>query len=244
VSTQQEVVSVWADVESISGAIARLPAPFTLLPSDTARRCTPVNTNKNWASGLGKRALDIGIALPLVVILAPLMLAIALLVRLESNGPVLFRQKRNGICGRPFRILKFRTMHVMEDGASVVQACDGDPRVTRVGRILRRYSLDELPQLLNVVLGDMSLVGPRPHALAHDAYYEALVHDYRHRQAVKPGITGWAQIHGHRGPTPTIESMAQRIDYDVFYARRADFLLDLKILLRTPVEILRPRNAV
>lgn len=243
-STQQEVATVWTDAESISSAIARLPAPFTLLPAGTAQLSAPVNTNRNWVSGFGKRVLDISIALPLVVLLAPLLLLIAFLVRLESQGPAFFRQQRNGICGRSFRILKFRTMHVMEDGASVMQACDGDPRITRAGRFLRRYSLDELPQLLNVVLGDMSLVGPRPHALAHDVYYGAVIPDYRHRYAVKPGITGWAQIHGHRGPTPTVESMAQRVDYDVFYVRRADLLLDLKILLRTPLEILRPRNAV
>jgi putative colanic acid biosynthesis UDP-glucose lipid carrier transferase len=229
---------------AISEAIAQLPCPFDVLPADAAGSFTPVNTDRNWASSAGKRALDLVLALPLVVLLAPLMAAIALLIRLESKGPALFRQARNGACSRSFRILKFRTMHVMEDGAEVVQARASDPRVTRLGRILRRYSLDELPQLLNVVTGDMSLVGPRPHAKAHDSYYTGLIPAYGQRYAVKPGMTGWAQIHGYRGPTPTVDVMAARIDHDVFYVRQADFLLDLKILLRTPFVIILPRNAV
>jgi lipopolysaccharide/colanic/teichoic acid biosynthesis glycosyltransferase len=142
---------------------------------------------------------------------------VALAVRLDSRGPILFRQNRNGFNGRPFRIYKFRSMTVMEDGAVVTQAKRDDARVTRVGRFLRRSSLDELPQLLNVLKGDMSLVGPRPHALAHDDHYSGLLAEYAFRHHVKPGITGWAQVNGFRGETPTIDLMKRRIDLDLQY---------------------------
>lgn len=243
-STQQYSEPFLLSSGAISEAIAMLPSPVDVLPADAANRFVPVNANHSWATSAAKRALDLFLALPLVVFLAPLMAVIALAIRLESKGPVFFRQTRNGIRNRPFHILKFRSMRVMENGAIVKQARAGDPRVTRIGLFLRRYSLDELPQLLNVILGDMSLVGPRPHAQAHDTHYADLIPAYGHRFAVKPGMTGWAQIHGHRGPTPTVDVMAARIDHDVFYVRRADFLLDLTILLRTPFAILFPRNAV
>jgi putative colanic acid biosysnthesis UDP-glucose lipid carrier transferase len=243
VSTHPQPAIVIADADIVRDAIAALPSVIDFLPADSEAFFVPVNTDRNWASGAAKRALDLAIALPALVALAPLLALIALFVRIDSRGPVFFAQKRNGICGRPFEILKFRTMHVLEDGDTVVQAREGDPRTTRVGRFLRRYSLDELPQLINVVLGDMSLVGPRPHARAHDTYYSGAIAAYRHRHAVKPGMTGWAQINGHRGPTPTLATMARRVDLDVWYVRNASFALDLKILLRTPLEVFRPRNA-
>jgi len=190
-----------------------------------------------------KRLLDLAIAVPMLVLLAPLLAAIALWIALDSTGPVLFRQTRRGLGGRPFTIVKFRTMNVLENGAGVVQATENDPRVTRAGRILRKASLDELPQLLNVIKGEMSLVGPRPHALAHDDYYGVRIEDYALRQSVKPGITGWAQVHGLRGETPTLDSMRQRVLLDVWYARNTELVLDLEILLRTPFEVLRHRNA-
>ena len=233
----------FTDAEVVSQALAELPSMIDLLPAGSKARLVAVNTDTNWGCGVGKRAFDLAVAVSALVVLAPLLALIAVLVRLDSKGPALFRQKRNGICGRGFEILKFRTMHVMEDGEAVVQARQGDPRATRVGRWLRRTSLDELPQLINVVRGDMSLIGPRPHAAAHDSYYSALIRDYRHRQAVKPGITGWAQVNGHRGPTPTLDSMAARIEFDLWYARHANFALDLEILLRTPLEVFRARNA-
>jgi len=235
---------VFASGSAISEAIAQLPSAIDFLPANAADSFVPVNSDWNWASSLAKRCLDLFLALSLALLLAPLMGVVALLIRLESKGPALFRQTRNGFCGRPFQIFKFRTMYVMEDGSAVVQARASDPRITRIGRFLRRYSLDELPQLLNVVAGDMSLVGPRPHAQSHDAHYERLVPAYGHRFAVKPGLTGWAQIHGLRGPTPTVEIMAARIQHDVFYVREAGLILDLEILLRTPLAIIRPRNAV
>lgn len=190
-----------------------------------------------------KRLLDILAASLALILLLPVLAAVTLAVALDSRGPVLFAQARTGQHGRVFPILKFRSMRVLEDGAHVTQAVAGDARVTRVGRILRKLSLDELPQLFNVLSGEMSLVGPRPHAVAHDDYYGARILHYRDRFLVKPGITGWAQIHGERGATPTIADMARRIDLDVWYARNASLLLDLKILARTPLEVLSTRNA-
>jgi lipopolysaccharide/colanic/teichoic acid biosynthesis glycosyltransferase len=190
-----------------------------------------------------KRLFDLAIAVPMLVLAAPLLLAIALWIRLDSKGPVLFRQARLGLGGRAFGIVKFRTMNVVEDGACVVQAARNDVRVTRAGGFLRASSLDELPQLLNVIAGEMSLVGPRPHATAHDALYSTLIPEYNGRQAVKPGITGWAQVNGYRGGTPTLDLMQKRVEHDLWYARHASIALDLSILARTPVEMLRSRNA-
>lgn len=190
-----------------------------------------------------KRALDLAIAVAMLILTAPLLLAIALLIAMDSSGPVVFRQTRLGLGGRPFGILKFRTMNVVEDGERVVQAARNDSRITRVGAFLRAASLDELPQLINVIGGEMSLVGPRPHATAHDAFYTTLIAQYDQRQSVKPGITGWAQVNGLRGGTPTLDLMRRRVDFDLWYARHASLTLDLKILLRTPLELLRRRNA-
>jgi lipopolysaccharide/colanic/teichoic acid biosynthesis glycosyltransferase len=158
---------------------------------------------------------------------------VALAIRLDSPGPVLFRQTRTGLNGRVFRIYKFRTMRVLEDGPEVRQACRGDARVTCVGRILRRTHLDELPQLLNVLRGEMALVGPRPHALAHDQHYGREIPAYRLRFQVKPGMTGWAQMNGARGETPTLEHMQRRVELDLWYVENRSFWLDLQILTRT-----------
>src|SRR5690242_9973015 len=154
---------------------------------------------------------DILIAGIVLVLLAPLLALIALLVRLDSPGPAIFRQTRTGLNGRTFLIYKFRTMHVQEDGAVVQQARRGDARVTRLGEILRKTSLDELPQLINVLRGEMALVGPRPHPRALDAHYGKLIPTYEQRFAVRPGITGWAQINGARGETPELADMRRRI---------------------------------
>jgi putative colanic acid biosynthesis UDP-glucose lipid carrier transferase len=168
---------------------------------------------------------------------------VAVLIRLDSPGPVLFRQHRLGFNGRGFKICKFRTMSTLEDGFSAVQARPVDDRVTRVGRWLRKTSIDELPQLFNVLGGSMSLVGPRPHAVAHDNHFDKLVRNYAFRQRVKPGLTGWAQIHGYRGPTPTTEHIERRVDYDLWYIDNWRLGLDFVILLQTPFEVLRGRNA-
>jgi undecaprenyl-phosphate galactose phosphotransferase/putative colanic acid biosynthesis UDP-glucose lipid carrier transferase len=190
-----------------------------------------------------KRTFDVIIATASLVILSPLMLISALITKLESSGPVVFRQTRNGFNGRPFVIYKFRTMKVMEDGPEVLQARRNDPRVTVFGRLLRRTSIDELPQLFNVLKGDMSIVGPRPHAIAHDNEYGRLIADYAFRMHVKPGMTGWAQVHGYRGGTKRVEQMSKRVELDLWYINNWSLGLDLQILLRTVFELARSRNA-
>lgn len=190
-----------------------------------------------------KRALDVVVAGFLLVLLAPLLVAVAIAIRLDSAGPVLFRQHRCGFNGRGFVIWKFRTMTVLEDGASLAQAQRSDRRATRIGRWLRKTSIDELPQLLNVLNGSMSLVGPRPHALAHENEFEKAVRNYASRRRVKPGLTGWAQVHGCRGPTPTTALIERRVEYDLWYIDNWSLALDFAILLRTPIEVLRARNA-
>jgi putative colanic acid biosynthesis UDP-glucose lipid carrier transferase len=195
------------------------------------------------ASPTLKRTLDLMIALPLLIVLLPILLLLALWVKLDSRGPIFFHQTRHGVNGCAFDILKFRSMHVMENGEEVAQAMRNDPRVTRAGRLMRETSLDELPQLLNVIKGEMSLVGPRPHAVAHDKFYGDAIPGYLIRQRVKPGITGWAQVHGLRGATPTVESMRERVELDIWYARNRRLLLDIEILFRTFGEVLRRRNA-
>jgi lipopolysaccharide/colanic/teichoic acid biosynthesis glycosyltransferase len=148
-----------------------------------------------------------------------------------------------GLNAKPFDILKFRTMTVQENGAHIVQARANDPRITRLGGYLRKSSIDELPQLINVLKGEMSLIGPRPHARAHDEYYTPLIENYVARQAMKPGITGWAQVNGLRGETPTVECMRERVDLDVWYVEHFSLALDAEILLRTAFELFRQRNA-
>jgi undecaprenyl-phosphate galactose phosphotransferase/putative colanic acid biosynthesis UDP-glucose lipid carrier transferase len=177
------------------------------------------------------------------VALLPLMLLIAAAIRLGSRGPAIFRQRRKGFNGKEYVIYKFRTMTVMEDGPAIVQARKSDARVTWIGRLLRQTSIDELPQLYNVLRGEMSMVGPRPHALAHDDEYSEVIANYAFRHHVKPGITGWAQVHGFRGATPQLEQMAKRIELDLWYISNWTFALDLQILLRTSVELVRGRNA-
>ena len=190
-----------------------------------------------------KRAIDFTGAIGLLIVLFPLLVVIGLVIRLETPGPVFFRQARLGHQGRPFKIFKFRSMRVLEDDGQIQQAKKNDARVTPFGRFLRRSSLDELPQLLNVVHGSMSLVGPRPHAVAHDQLYAQTIVHYELRQHVKPGITGWAQIHGFRGETPTDELMQKRVEFDIWYAKNASIALDLEILLRTIVAVTGQKNA-
>jgi putative colanic acid biosynthesis UDP-glucose lipid carrier transferase len=191
-----------------------------------------------------KRVLDVVVAGTAILFCLPFFLLIALAIMLDSRGPVIFRQRRAGQGGKLFSIYKFRSMHVLEDGTDVVQAVKGDARVTRLGRFLRASSIDELPQLFNVLSGEMSLVGPRPHAIAHDDFYTIRIANYWMRQLVKPGITGWAQVHGARGTTSELADMQTRIDLDAWYVTHESFWLDLTILARTPLEVLRQRNAV
>lgn len=192
---------------------------------------------------IAKRALDIAIASTALILLLPAFIGIAVAVRLDSPGPSLFRQRRTGLNGRVFRILKFRTMTVSEDGDQISHAVRNDPRVTRVGEFLRQSSLDEMPQLINVILGHMSLVGPRPHAVAHDAQYSALLPHYGQRFGVRPGLTGLAQVKGFRGEIHGLDCMAQRVDADVEYVATWSIRRDLVILLQTVPVILKRVNA-
>lgn len=180
-----------------------------------------------------KRAFDVVGSGCGLVLLAPLLLFVAMLIRLDSPGPVLFPQDRYGLGGRTFRIYKFRTMTAAASREAFRQATVGDARITRLGNILRRTSIDELPQLFNVLLGDMSLIGPRPHPLALDEHYRNILPGYMTRYAVRPGMSGLAQVTGHRGPTPTEESMAARLSRDLQYIETWSFLLDLRILFAT-----------
>jgi Undecaprenyl-phosphate glucose phosphotransferase len=190
-----------------------------------------------------KRVFDIVVASALLIAAAPVLALIALAIKLDSPGPVLFRQRRNGFNQREFRVFKFRTMTTLDDGDVVRQAQVNDSRVTRMGRFLRRTNLDEVPQLLNVIAGDMSLVGPRPHAVAHNNEYEERIRLYARRHNVKPGITGWAQVNGLRGETSTIDKMARRVEHDLYYIDHWSVPFDLKIILMTLFSPRSYRNA-
>jgi putative colanic acid biosynthesis UDP-glucose lipid carrier transferase len=193
--------------------------------------------------GVAKRVLDVGFSALVLLLLVPLLLVIALAIKVSSAGPIIFKQRRYGLDGKEIAIYKFRTMRVTEDGEQIRQASKTDSRVTRVGRVLRRSSLDELPQLINVLQGRMSLVGPRPHAVAHNEEYRKLIKGYMLRHKVLPGITGLAQINGWRGETSTLEDMEARVNYDLDYLRHWTPLLDIKILLLTIVKVFRDDKA-
>jgi Undecaprenyl-phosphate glucose phosphotransferase len=196
--------------------------------------------------GFQKAMIDYLLGTMLIIVLVPVMILIALLIRLESEGPVLFRQERYGFANRRFHIYKFRTMFQRTAGEHegiTIQASQNDPRVTRIGRILRRFSLDELPQLFNVLNGTMSLVGPRPHAVDHNEAYAQQIRGYFARHRVKPGLTGWAQVNGFRGETKTLAAMEARVKYDIYYVENWTLLFDLKILVMTAGVCLTGRNA-
>jgi Undecaprenyl-phosphate glucose phosphotransferase len=249
--------SRWSDVKQVLSELRALPLPVRLIADTAAREILAHPQDKLYGvvtfeiqrppltpgERAAKRAFDIVFATAGLLVTAPLLLGVALVVWVDSPGPILFNQRRGGFNGRAFEILKFRTMHVIEDGPRITQATPHDDRLTRIGRWLRRCSVDELPQLINVLLGDMSLVGPRPHALAHDLHYRRLISNYPYRHHVKPGITGWAQVNGFRGETPTVGLMKQRIELDLWYVTNWSFWLDLRILFWTALEICRSRNA-
>ena len=180
-----------------------------------------------------KRAFDVAAAIAGLILLSPLFVIVSLAIKLDSRGPVLFRQTRHGYNNEPIRVLKFRSMTVMEDGDNFRPAIRHDPRVTRLGRILRRSNIDELPQLFNVLVGDMSIVGPRPHATAQNELFAELISSFSRRHNVKPGITGWAQANGYRGNTDTLEKMRRRVEYDLYYIDNWSLFLDLKIMVMT-----------
>lgn len=197
----------------------------------------------DWGRRLVKRASDIAIAGTVLLFSVPIMVVVAIAVKVSSSGPIFFRQRRHGLDGKEFVIYKFRTMSVVEDGTNVVQAQRNDPRVTRLGRILRGFSLDELPQLVNVLQGRMSMIGPRPHALVHNEHYRQLIVGYARRHRVKPGLSGWAQVNGCRGETKTLEQMRARVEHDLYYLRNWSLGLDLRIAFKTIAILFRDHNA-
>ncbi len=235
------------DLRRIRAMMAALPVPtFLFVDPQTARlargdalhlgRLTAFQIQRaplGLLERMAKRGLDVALSALLLIVLSPLLALVSLAIMAESGAPILFRQRRQGFGGKVFSILKFRTMTVCEDGERVVQAQFGDARVTPLGRVLRRTSIDELPQLLNVLKGEMSLVGPRPHALAHDSHYDLRIATYASRRHVKPGLTGWAQVNGCRGETREVSQMEARVEHDLWYVNHWSIWLDLKILLRT-----------
>ena len=182
-----------------------------------------------------KRSFDIFAATVGLIVLSPLFVMVSAAIKLDSRGPVFFRQTRHGFNNVPIEVIKFRSMNTLEDGDQFTQAAKNDPRVTVVGRLLRRTNIDELPQLINVLKGDMSLVGPRPHATAHNRFFQAKIAPFSRRHNVRPGITGWAQINGFRGETDTLEKMRRRLELDLYYIDNWSFFFDMKIILLTLV---------
>jgi putative colanic acid biosynthesis UDP-glucose lipid carrier transferase len=200
---------------------------------------TPLKGSNAWS----KRTLDITASVVALTLLSPLMLCVAIAIKLNSPGPVIFRQTRYGLNGDAITVYKFRSMTVAENGPEIVQAKPNDSRVTGIGRFIRATSIDELPQLWNVIIGNMSLVGPRPHAVSHNEIYRRQISGYMIRHKVRPGITGWAQVHGLRGETDTLEKMELRVRYDLEYLMNWSLALDIKILLKTIFVILGRQNA-
>jgi putative colanic acid biosynthesis UDP-glucose lipid carrier transferase len=202
-----------------------------------------VSNESQVARSLMKKLLDVTVATTALIFLLPALLTIALMIKLDSPGPVFFRQRRTGLNSKVFHIYKFRSMTVAEDGDKVVQAKVGDQRVTRIGKILRRTSLDEIPQLINIVLGDMSLVGPRPHAMSHDAEFAAVVSNYGSRFHARPGLTGLAQVNGYRGEIITREDLEKRIELDIAYIQNWSIGKDILIVLKTVPCLFGHKNA-
>ncbi|WP_444930057.1 undecaprenyl-phosphate glucose phosphotransferase [Microbulbifer sp. SSSA002] len=200
---------------------------------------TPIEGINSWI----KRSEDLLLGSILLILFSPLMVLIGLAIKATSNGPIIFKQLRYGLDGRPIRVWKFRTMSTLENGAHVVQARKNDPRVTAIGRFLRKTSLDELPQLINVIQGKMSIVGPRPHAVAHNEHFRKLIDGYMLRHKVKPGITGWAQINGFRGETDTTDKLRARIECDLHYINHWSIWLDIRVLLLTLPTVITAKNA-
>jgi undecaprenyl-phosphate galactose phosphotransferase/putative colanic acid biosynthesis UDP-glucose lipid carrier transferase len=248
----------WRDtgaVQSIRNQLRTLPVPVRLLPDRSLRTIT---SYPSFASSLQlsflvelqaaplaffdrtiKRLMDIVLGSIASIVALPIVILAIVAIKLDSPGPAVFRQRRKGFNGKQFVIYKLRTMTTQDDGATIRQASRKDARITRVGRFLRKTSIDELPQLLNVLRGEMSLVGPRPHAIAHDDQFQSTVADYAFRHHVKPGITGWAQCSGSRGATPSLKEIVTRVELDLWYINNWSAWLDLRILFWTAFEVLR-----
>jgi Undecaprenyl-phosphate glucose phosphotransferase len=247
----------WSELNSSLSALKALPVPVTLipmgpisnlfrLPSHTIGDTVTIELQRGPLTVFErsiKRMIDIVIAGTAVILILPLLAMTAIAIKLDSGGPIIFRQRRCGFNGKKFYILKFRTMAVLEDSERIESAKRNDRRVTRIGYWLRRTSIDELPQLFNVLRGDMSIVGPRPHALAHDNQFNNLVSKYAYRHHVKPGITGWAQVNGYRGSVSAVFEIEKRVEFDLWYINNWSLAFDFKILFMTAIEVIRCKNA-
>jgi Undecaprenyl-phosphate glucose phosphotransferase len=254
------VFAPWREERQIEEAIAllgALPIPVVLMADAPTRRVLSrrridvgslvgfeiSRAPLSRADRAVKRLLDITVASAALIILSPLLLLTSVGILMETGRPIFFRQNRRGFGGREFKIWKFRSMTVQENGPHVPQARRNDPRVTPLGRILRKTSVDELPQLLNVLKGEMSIVGPRPHAIAHDNHYDEKIATYAFRQHVKPGITGWAQVNGLRGETRQLSDMTARVEHDLWYINNWSFWLDIRIIIRTALKAIVDKDA-
>lgn len=249
-SAQPRIVKLLDDLKDSTASVYFLPDIFVFDPIQARFDYVgdmPVmaicETPFIGVNNLVKRGSDIVLAILILLLLAPLMGVIALAVKWTSPGPIIFKQRRYGLDGEEIMVYKFRSMTVCEDGARIVQAKQGDQRMTRIGAFLRKTSLDELPQFINVLQGRMSIVGPRPHAVAHNELYRKQIKGYMLRHKVRPGITGWAQVNGLRGETETLDKMAARIEYDLDYLKRWSLSLDLWIVLRTVKVVCARENA-
>jgi putative colanic acid biosynthesis UDP-glucose lipid carrier transferase len=249
-ASQPRILHVLDELKDTTASIYFVPDMFItdLIQGRSGTVCgTPVisvcESPFTGSNGLIKRASDIVLSLLILALISPLLFLIAMAIKLDSPGPIIFKQRRYGLDGEEILVYKFRSMRVCEDGDSIQQAQKNDSRVTRIGAFLRRNSLDELPQFVNVLQGRMSIVGPRPHAVAHNEIYRNLIKGYMIRHKVKPGITGWAQVNGYRGETRTLDKMQARIDHDLDYLRNWSLRLDLHIILKTILIVLRDRAA-
>ncbi|WP_375136130.1 undecaprenyl-phosphate glucose phosphotransferase [Nitrosospira sp. Nsp2] len=249
-ASQPRILHVLDELKDTTASIYFVPDMFItdLIQGRSGTVCgTPVisvcESPFTGSNGLIKRVSDIVLSLLILALISPLLLLIAATIKLDSRGPIIFKQRRYGLDGEEIVVYKFRSMRVCEDGDTIRQAQKDDSRVTRFGAFLRRNSLDELPQFVNVLQGRMSIVGPRPHAVAHNEIYRNLIKGYMIRHKVKPGITGWAQVNGYRGETRTLDKMQARIDHDLDYLRNWSLRLDLHIILKTVLIVLRDRAA-
>ena len=249
-ASQPRILQVLDELKDTTASIFFVPDMFVtdLIQGRTGSVCgMPVisvcETPFTGSNGLVKRLSDIVLSVLILLLISPILLVVAAAVKLGSPGPVIFRQRRYGLDGKQIVVYKFRSMTVTEDGTSVQQATKNDSRITPLGAILRKTSIDELPQFINVLQGRMSIVGPRPHAVAHNEMYRKLIKGYMVRHKVKPGITGWAQVNGFRGETETLDKMQGRIDYDLDYLRNWSLWLDLYIIFKTVRLVLRDQQA-
>ncbi len=248
--SQPRIIELLEDLQSTTASIYYVPDVFgvTIIQGRLQdMNGMPVvgicETPFTGTNRLIKRLSDIVLAVLILVLISPLLLGVAIGVKLSSPGPVIFKQRRNGLDGEEIIVYKFRSMRTMDNGAVVKQATRDDPRVTPFGAFIRKTSLDELPQFINVLQGRMSIVGPRPHAVAHNEQYRELIKAYMVRHKVKPGITGWAQVNGLRGETETVDKMQARVEYDLAYMRNWSLTLDMQIILRTLKTVFDDRKA-